>query len=339
MPTEGGALERVEGLARELSSLVTSGDQRTFWGYLVAAALIGLVVSARAVRRGGKPLDLAAARAGLRVMVRRWGSRSSRVDLGLVVLRPMIFGMFAFLVVPWVWSTLEIARAVAGSLDQWSGVPSPGRWSVPAVTGLYTVVLFVAWDASRFLLHWAMHRVPALWQLHQVHHSAEVLTPFTLYRVHPLESALYVLRGVLVTGVVTGLFFHFFRGAAAQWQLLGVNGLGAMFSMIGGNLRHSHVHWSWGRLERWLISPAQHQLHHGPDGTSTNYGTWLALWDRWAGSLRTEVDAPRRFGLDADALNHRPDSVVSALIDPLRAMVTDLRNGTGAVAQAIVRRP
>ena len=68
---------------------------------------------------------------------------------------------------------------------------------------LYTLVLFVAWDLSRFALHWALHRFETLWQFHQVHHSAEVLTPFTLYRSHPVESLLYGLRGVVVTGVVT----------------------------------------------------------------------------------------------------------------------------------------
>ena len=61
------------------------------------------------------------------------------------------------------------------------------------VTVLYTLVLFLAWDLSRYLLHLAMHWIDALWQLHQVHHSAETLTPFTLYRVHPLESVLYLV--------------------------------------------------------------------------------------------------------------------------------------------------
>ena len=38
-------------------------------------------------------------------------------------------------------------------------------------------VLFIASDASRYALHRAMHTLPALWRFHQVHHSAEVMTP------------------------------------------------------------------------------------------------------------------------------------------------------------------
>ena len=76
---------------------------------------------------------------------------------------------------------------------------------------LYTLTLFVAWDLSRYLLHRLLHGVPFLWELHKVHHSAEVLTPLTLYRSHPIESFLYRMRGVLVVSAVTGTFFYFFQ--------------------------------------------------------------------------------------------------------------------------------
>src|ERR1039458_8498353 len=31
------------------------------------------------------------------------------------------------------------------------------------------------------------HAIPALWEFHKVHHSAEVLTPLTEMRTHPVE--------------------------------------------------------------------------------------------------------------------------------------------------------
>ena len=96
------------------------------------------------------------------------------------------------------------------------GVPEVPAWSAGVVTVLYSVSLFVCWDFSRYLLHRLLHRVPALWELHLVHHCAVVLTPLTYYRTHPLEGALYQLRGVLATGLVTGLFFWGFRGTAAR---------------------------------------------------------------------------------------------------------------------------
>ncbi|MEK9597214.1 MAG: sterol desaturase family protein, partial [Rhodospirillaceae bacterium] len=63
------------------------------------------------------------------------------------------------------------------------------------------------------------------------------------------------------------------------------NHLGILF---GANLRHSHVHLSYGRrLEGIFISPYQHQLHHSIAAAdkNCNYGVALALWDRLGGTL------------------------------------------------------
>ena len=54
-----------------------------------------------------------------------------------------------------------------------------------------------------------MHRIPFLWRFHQIHHSAEVLTPLTFHRIHPVESLLYDVRGALVTGGMAVSFTGF----------------------------------------------------------------------------------------------------------------------------------
>ncbi len=194
------------------------------------------------------------------------------------------------------------------------------------MTAAYTVVLFVAWDLSKYVLHRLAHQVPALWALHKVHHSAEVMTPLTFYRTHPLESLLFDLRGALVTGVVTGGFFWAFRGAAEPLYLLGVNVLGFAFNFFGGNLRHSHVWLSYPAwAERWFISPSQHQLHHTHE-CERNYGAWLAIWDRMGGSL--DLSGARRildFGLPEGELNHAPDDLLGALVGPVVELLRRLR--------------
>ena len=35
------------------------------------------------------------------------------------------------------------------------------------------------WDFAATWAHYLQHRVPILWELHKVHHSAEVMTPIT----------------------------------------------------------------------------------------------------------------------------------------------------------------
>ena len=98
------------------------------------------------------------------------------------------------------------------------------------ITGLYTVAMFVVGDLSRLILHRWMHRSPRLWKVHQVHHSATSMNPLTVYRVHPIESFLFGLRGVLAGGLVTGVFIWLFGNQLSGWDILGVNILGMLFN-------------------------------------------------------------------------------------------------------------
>ncbi len=316
-PTETFAL-RVGEVADHVGRLLLDPAQRTYWvGLLVSACIVALF----AIRRGRSTIRL-----------RQFWGPSARVDYGLILVRPLLTALF---VVPWTLTTTQVAMFVVRSarLVTEPGLlaagplfgSASGAWLAAAAA--YTLVLFVAWDLSRFALHALMHRSNALWQFHQVHHSAETLNPMTLYRVHPVESLLYTLRGILVTGLVLGVFTVLLGNGAVQLELLGVNAIGFVFSVVAGNLRHSHVWWSFGRLERWFISPAQHQLHHGaePDQCGSNFGTWLAIWDRLAGSWRAAPPGPPdAFGLPPSARNHRPESLLSALIDPVSAAARSL---------------
>lgn len=246
-----------------------------------------------------------------------------RVDVGLLLVSQwMGLGAVVAALVPVAGLSLGVRDAVSafGIEPGWLALPS---WlAVPA----YSLLLFVAWDLSRFLLHYALHRVPILWRFHQVHHSAAELTPWTFHRVHPVEVALSTIRGVWVTGGLSGLALHAFGAHVAPLQILAVDAIGLLFNTLGGNLRHSHVRWSWAGLERSLLSPAQHQIHHeGVDGGPVhNYGTWLAWWDRMAGSWApSEPLREPRFGLPDSELNHEPESVFSALVDPFRPRRTE----------------
>ena len=70
---------------------------------------------------------------------------------------------------------LSLAYIIATRSVLWAdrtvGRPTAPDWSLPLIMVLYTTTLFIVLDASRFLLHTAMHRVPVLWAFHQVHHS------------------------------------------------------------------------------------------------------------------------------------------------------------------------
>jgi Fe(3+) dicitrate transport protein len=281
--------------------------ERIYWVFLLTSAampwlLLGLRAGTRALREG---------------LVHRgtWAHPSSRADVTLLFAKAVIA---AALRIPWLAATAGAALWVGLSLHAWLGPAAGPAWSPTTIAVVYSVVLFVAWDLSRFVLHVLMHRVRILWAFHQVHHSAQVLTPLTLYRTHPLETVLYDLRGLVTTAAVTGVFLYLFRGTAVELQLLGINAIGFVFNAAGANLRHSHVWLRFGVVERWLLSPAQHQLHHADSAVlqNRNYGTWLALWDRMLASWRpAPPQAPQRYGLDER--NHQPDRVGSMLLGPL----------------------
>ena len=53
-----------------------------------------------------------------------------------------------------------------------------------------------------------MHKVPLLWHFNQIHHSAEVLTPFTVARAQPLKILEQALMLPLFLGIAVGLLTY-----------------------------------------------------------------------------------------------------------------------------------
>ncbi len=318
-----GGVDILGALSQPLRALLDPGE-RIFWVFLVSAVAMPWLVMG--VRRGTTAL-----RHGLFARA-VWSSPSSRADITLVFVKAALTLATRL---PWLTATGAAALWLAMSLHHWLGPTPMPQWDRSTVAILYSVVLFVGWDLSRFGLHLAMHRVRVLWALHQVHHSARALTPLTLYRTHPLETMLYDLRGLLTTAAITGVFLYAFAGRAEAIELLGINVLGFVFNLAGANLRHSHVWLRFGPVERWLLSPAQHQLHHARDAQlqTSNLGTWIAGWDRLAGTWRpAPTTAPDDYGLEDDEANHRFDGVLSMLLGPLRDMLPRRWRATGGAA-------
>ena len=147
------------------------------------------------------------------------------------------------------------------------------------------------------------------------------LTPLTLFRVHPVESVFYFARGLIVFGLVSGIFVWLFGSKVNGLHVLGVDLFGFIFAAMASNLRHSPIWLSFGKLENFLISPAQHQLHHSkaPRHYGANYGSCLAIWDWLGGSLHlAKGQKGLRFGVADTELNHDPHALGSTLLGPFR---------------------
>ncbi|MER2492829.1 sterol desaturase family protein [Catenovulum sediminis] len=237
-----------------------------------------------------------------------WWHKSAQADYKLMLLNRIIK---ALMVTPFLFGAIPIALFINESFSMLMGPAQRPSAGTLETAFIFTVILFILDDFSRFILHYALHKIPALWAFHKVHHSAQVLTPLTIYRTHPLESALYAMRMTLVQGSSIGISLALFGPALTMIDILGANLFIFLFNLAGSNLRHSHVWLSWGKyFEHIFISPAQHQLHHSKQAQhfDCNFGTTLACWDILFKSL---ITAPKKrpfklsFGIKDQANPHQ----------------------------------
>lgn len=205
-----------------------------------------------------------------------------------------------FLVIPFVISQVKIIQFIDETLSHFCPHFQPWQMAPIALSLLYTVLYFILSDFSRYLVHYTLHRTPFLWEFHKVHHSATVLTPITLYRVHPIEALLYFIRNLLTVGFIAGVFSFLFMGEINFTTILGVQVFDLLFNLLGANLRHSHVPISFGKtLETFFISPIMHQTHHSisKNKNSKNLGSAFTFWDILFKTYRRPDFKPIRFGL------------------------------------------
>jgi sterol desaturase/sphingolipid hydroxylase (fatty acid hydroxylase superfamily) len=268
-------------------------DSYLYWPFLLSTLLIVLLVSRLSgvtPAVDGSP----AATGGWQAFFRwkLWWHRSARADYKIYFANALLLPI---LLAPLLFSD----RTIAGLLDALFGREMMSAGSEPSgfvVRLLFTLVFFVAWDFGRFVAHSLLHDIPALWEFHKIHHSAEVLTPMTSFRLHPLEILIMAWGQVMATGVVTWLF-NLAGGGVTAYTFLGLHVVIWGFSLID-NLRHSPVWVSYGpTVGRWLVSPAHHQLHHSIEARhmGCNRGSNLAIWDRLYGTLYVPGYQPEAF--------------------------------------------
>ena len=151
----------------------------------------------------------------------------------------------------------------------------------------YTIAVVFAIDFGYFLAHYLLHKVPLLWEFHKTHHSAQVLTPVTAKRDHPVDDMIIYTCKACLLGLVTGLFQYTFKGEVEPFTITGVSVIIYLFHLTS-NLRHFHVWISYGwHLNHILVSPAMHQIHHSQleKHYDKNFGLIFSIWDYLAGTL------------------------------------------------------
>jgi sterol desaturase/sphingolipid hydroxylase (fatty acid hydroxylase superfamily) len=209
--------------------------------------------------------------------------------------------LYLFILLPFGGLSVVVAKYVEGVLAL---VASPTASIGPVslwMTVLVTVAMALVADFGTFLAHRLMHQIPLLWEFHKVHHSAQVMTPLTVYRMHPLDDGITLIVTTTLLGLADAFLRFFVTTQASPYVVAGISLVTVLFYVFGYNLRHSHVWFSYGPvLSRIFISPAQHQIHHSVARRhwNKNYGFVFAVWDWLFQSLYVPKEREQlQFGL------------------------------------------
>lgn len=231
-----------------------------------------------------------------------------------------VLGVFKFSAV----AALSATAVIVFLSDTLGGEHRAFTWSWAGFLWV-TVLIAVIADFSTYWAHRLHHELPSLWLFHKVHHSAEVLTPITVYRKHPVYDVISGMVEALPVGAFQGLVLFFCVGKIEYVTIGGANVVYVAFNLLGSNLRHSHIWLDFGPvLSRIFISPAQHQIHHSRDPRhfNKNYGEIFALWDWMFGTLYVPQGREQlEFGLATKRGAPVPQphpTFVQAIIGPFR---------------------
>jgi sterol desaturase/sphingolipid hydroxylase (fatty acid hydroxylase superfamily) len=199
------------------------------------------------------------------------------------------------------WSFFAIADMVRFGMTFMMGSVTA---SLPTTfdLGLFSVFILLALDFAKWLAHYLEHKVPVLWEFHKVHHSAEVLTPVTNYRLHPVDFIVEQSLIAIMTGIVVGVFSYWFPSGLVEYTIFNMSAFLAIF-WLTNYLRHMHIPLSYGRFNYVFSSPVLHQVHHSSEKRhhDKNFALIFSFWDYFAGTLYIpKAGETYKFGLYGD---------------------------------------
>lgn len=142
---------------------------------------------------------------------------------------------------------------------------------------------------SQYVVHFMLHKIPAMWRFHTVHHSDRHVDVTSGTRHHPIDFIFretFALLGVIIAGLplsyyliyrILTVLFTYFSHADIQLPL-----------------------WLDKTISYVFISPNTHKFHHHHvmPWTDTNFGNIFSFWDRIFGTFIYENTNDIVYGVD-----------------------------------------
>jgi sterol desaturase/sphingolipid hydroxylase (fatty acid hydroxylase superfamily) len=170
-----------------------------------------------------------------------------------------------------------IVERIAGAADRggWGVVPH-----LPLSPRARLIAAIVLMDYTLYWWHVLLHRSPALWRLHEPHHTDRDLDASTALRFHFLEflaSIPWRCAQVALIGASPR--------ALRLWQKLTF----AEVVFHHSNVRLPRRVEAW--VSRFVVTPRMHGLHHSVNRAErdSNFSSGLSVWDDVHGTRRESV--------------------------------------------------
>ena len=136
---------------------------------------------------------------------------------------------------------------------------------------LQLIIFFVLNDFVQWFTHLLLHKVPAFWTFHKVHHSVKEMGFAAHLRYHWMENILYKPLKILVVMIIGG--FEPQQAFIVHFIAIAI-----------GHLNHANLNLDYGPLKYILNNPKMHIWHHAKDlpkqhPYGMNFGISLSIWD------------------------------------------------------------
>jgi sterol desaturase/sphingolipid hydroxylase (fatty acid hydroxylase superfamily) len=126
-------------------------------------------------------------------------------------------------ILPIILSLPNLANIICDYLTEITHLTTPFLITHPQWYHYVTLSIFVALagDFAYYCYHYLAHRSSFFWEFHKVHHSADVLTPMTVYRSHPLDLLLSMSVATVMLGFTTGIWIYLFGNQVSLLSIYG----------------------------------------------------------------------------------------------------------------------
>lgn len=162
-------------------------------------------------------------------------------------------------------------------------------------TWLVWVMAFVVLDFAGYWNHRLSHKINIFWNQHVIHHSSEEFNLACALR-QPISNLIGYFSILLIPAALLGV----------PYEVIAILVPVHLFAQFWYHTQHIG---SMGWVEKVLVTPSQHRVHHAinPEYIDKNLGQILCVWDRMFGTFQEELeDVPPQFGVLKQAATWNP---------------------------------